>query len=494
MLLYVRMAVVMLVSLYTSRVVLNVLGVVDFGVYNVVSGIVVLFSFLNTALANSSQRFLSISIAGGSRTAVESTFSVCLFLHMALAALILLLCETAGLYYVRHYLSVPQGKETLAIFAFHLAAAATCMNVLRVPFYAVLISYENMSAVAYLSIAEALLKLCGVLLLPHVPGEKLQAYSVMLLVVYLLVLLSFMAVSIFRYRLRLRRVRDWKLFREFTGFSGWNMLAGAADITYQQGTNLVINYFCGVTVNAAVGIMNQVRTAVYSFVYNLQLAANPQIIKSYSSGETAYFHYLISLVSRTGYVLMLVLGIPLILNMSYILDLWLVSVPAYTVRFCILILIFCLIDSLTGPLWVSMQATGKIALYTAVTGTIVLLNLPLSYLALRSGFQPSSVYMIQIGLCVLSLTAKLIFVKFYTGFSIRTYLSEVMAPLVAVTAIAFSISSFSVMNLSGLPRLLVSGLVGFLSVSVSMFYIGLKNEEREKLITKIRSLLRRKRK
>ena len=488
MLLYIRMAVVMLVSLYTSRVVLDVLGVADFGVYNVVSGIVVLFSFLNTALANASQRYLSIAIAEADRKVVDSTFSVCLTLHVVLAAVILLLCETAGLFYVKNYLSVPDGKERIAVFAFHIAAFSTCANVLRVPFYALLISYENMSAIAYLSIAEAFLKLGGVLLLPVIPGEKLAVYSVMLLSVYLLVLASFILFCFLRYKVRISKVKDWKLLKEFTGFSGWNMLGGAADITYQQGTNLVINYFCGVTVNAAVGIMNQVRTAVYSFVYNLQLAANPQIIKSYSSGNMEYFHYLVKLVSRTGYALMLVLGIPLILNMEYILSLWLISVPAHTVQFCTLILIFCMIDSLTGPLWISMQSTGRIALYTTVTSAIVLMNLPLSYIALKSGFPPLSVYVIQTGLCVISLVAKIVFARYYTGLQTASYFKEVIGPLLAVTAISVSLSFLSSMTLEGFSCLLVTSLVGFLSVSVSMFYIGLKPAERRKVMMKIRSM------
>ena len=491
LLLYIRMAVVMLVSLYTGRVVLNVLGVADYGVYNVVSGIVVLFSFLNTALSNSSQRYLSITVAEGDKAGLENTFAVCLALHLMLAAVILALCETVGLYYVRHYLSVPEGKEQLAVATFHLAVAATCANVLRVPFYAVLISFENMSAVAYQSMLEAALKLGGVLLLPFIPGEKLIVYSMTLLAVYVLVLLSFALFALIRYHIALRRVSDWRLLREFTGFSGWNMLGGVADVTYQQGTNLLINHFCGVTVNAAVGIMNQVRTAVYSFVYNLQLAANPQIIKSYSSGDLQWFYSLISLVSRAGYALMLMMGLPMILNMDYVLDLWLVSVPEYAVQFCRLILIFCIVDSLTGPLWVAMQASGKISFYTLATGFAVLLNLPLSYVALKAGYEPASVYLIQIFLCAISLVIKLLFVRSKVGLSLAAFFKEVILPLLAVTVISVSATWLAGFRPDGIFKLLITLLVSFLSVSASMFYIGLKPGERLALKAKIRSWLRR---
>ena len=491
LLLYIRMAVVMLVSLYTGRVVLNVLGVIDYGVYNVVSGIVVLFSFLNTALSNSSQRYLSITVAEGDKAGIENTFSVCLALHMMLAAVILVLCETVGLYYVRHYLSVPEGKEQLAVVTFHLAVAATCANVLRVPFYAVLISFENMSAVAYLSILEAVLKLGGVLLLPFIPGEKLIIYSLTLLAVYVLVLLFFAAFSLIRYRIALRRVSDWRLLREFTGFSGWNMLGGVADVAYQQGTNLLINNFFGVTVNAAVGVMNQVRTAVYSLVYNMQLAANPQIIKSYSAGDKQWFQTLISLVSRAGYALMLMMGLPMILNMDYVLDLWLVSVPEYAVQICRLILVFCIVDSLTGPLWVSMQATGRISLYSSVTGIILLLNLPFSCFALKAGCPPWTVYVIQIILCVVSLAVKLKFASHYAGLMFGTYIRTTVLPLLAVTAISVAVTYVAGLWNSGFFRLFLTSLVGFLSVSASMFYIGLRPDERVKLKSFIRRKLRR---
>ena len=484
------MAVVMLVSLYTGRVVLDVLGVTDYGVYNVVSGIVVLFSFLNTALANSSQRYLSIAVEGGEKSRVENTFSVCLALHLSLAAVILVLCETAGLYYVRHWLSVPEGKEHLAVAAFHLSVAATCVNVLRVPFYAVLISYENMSAVAYLSILEAMLKLGGVLLLPHVHGEKLIVYSLLLLGVYLLVLLSFALFSLIRYHIRIRRVSDWRLLKEFTGFSGWNMLGGVSDVAYQQGTNLLINHFCGVAVNAAVGVMNQVRTAVYSLVYNMQLAANPQIIKSCSAGDSPWLHSLVSMVSRAGFALMLMMGLPLILNMNYILDLWLVSVPEYAVRFCRLILVFCVVDSLTGPLWVSMQATGRLASYTVATSSVILLNLPLSYLALKTGCPPTAVYVIQIVLCLISLIIKLLFVRSRVGISLSGYLKEVLIPLVAVSAVSVSAAFLAGLASDGFYRLVLTALVSFLSVSVSMFYIGLKPDERSGIRVKLRSWLK----
>ena len=491
LLLYVRMAVVMLVSLYTGRVVLDVLGVADYGVYNVVSGIVVLFSFLNTALSNSSQRYLSIAVEKVDKDIIEKTFSVCLALHLILAAVLVILCETAGLYYVRHFLSVPIGKEHLSVIAFHLAVAATIINVLRVPFYAVLIAYENMAAVAYLSIAEAGLKLAGVLVLPFIPGEKLIVYSFILLGVYLLVLLSFSLYSLLRYHIKIHKVSDWKLMREFAGFSGWNMLGGVADIAYQQGTNLLINNFFGVTVNAAVGVMNQVRTAVYSLVYNMQLAANPQIIKSYSAGDKQWFQTLISLVSRTGYALMLILGIPLILNMDYVLNLWLVSVPEYTVQFCNLILVFCVVDSLTGPLWVSMQATGRISLYSSVTGIILLLNLPFSYFALKAGCPPWTVYVIQIILCVVSLAVKLRFAVRYAGLMLGTYIRTTVLPLLAVTAISVAVTYAVSLWYSGFFRLLLTSLVGFLSVSASMFYIGLRPDERVKLKSFIRRKLRR---
>ena len=237
--------------------------------------------------------------------------------------------------------------------------------------------------------------------------------------------------------------------------------------------------------------MNQVRTAVYSFVYNLQLAANPQIIKSYSSGDLQWFYSLISLVSRAGYALMLMMGLPMILNMDYVLDLWLVSVPEYAVQFCRLILIFCIVDSLTGPLWVAMQASGKISFYTLATGFAVLLNLPLSYVALKAGYEPASVYLIQIFLCAISLVIKLLFVRSKAGLSLAAFFKEVILPLLAVTVVSVSATWLAGFWSDGIFKLLITLLVSFLSVSASMFYIGLKPGERLALKAKIRSWLRR---
>lgn len=490
LLLYVRMAIIMLVSLYTSRVVLNVLGVEDFGIYNVVSGIVILFSFLNTALTNASQRYLSVAIGAGDRKHFLKVFSTSCYLHVVLVLLFIIISETVGLWYVKEVLSVPEGKESLAVTTYHLAIISTSINIIRVPFQATIISYEHMSAYAYISIAEAFLKLIAVSILPIISGVKLILYSELLVGVYVCVLLCFMIYCIITYKIRLVSVSDKKLIKEFVSFSGWNIFGGVGDVAYQQGTNLIINFFCGVSVNAAVGIMNQVKTAVYSFVSNLQVAANPQIIKSYSLGNRDYFYYLVTLISRLSYALMLLFSIPMILNMDYILNLWLISAPEYASNFCMLILIFSLVDSLNGPLWVSMQASGKIASYQVVMSLLLLLNLPLSFYALKSGFAPEIVYLIQIFICIVSLVCRLYFAKKYCSIRIVAYLKDVVFPLLKVTLISILFPLLSAWLFEGMLKLGVTTVLSIMSVSLSMYWCGINIQERDSVKQKIFKVLK----
>lgn len=475
------MAIVMLVSLYASRKVLNVLGVEDFGIYNVVSGIVILFSFMNAAMTNASQRYLSFALGKEDRRELLKVFSTSIFLHFAIILLLVVLTETLGLWYVREKLSIPEGKYTQAVITYHLAILATCINIIRVPFQATIISYEHMSKYAIISIVESVLKLLSVCLLPIIPGNKLLLYSLLIIIINLIILTIYICICVLDYRLKLIYVSDGRLIKEFISFSGWNMLGGIADVTYQQGTNLIINSFYGVTVNAAVGIMNQVRTAVYSFVSNLQLAANPQIIKSYSNQDYNYFLSLISLVSRLSYYMMLALAIPLIINMDYILTIWLKTVPNYSSVFCRLILIYCLIDSLSGPLWVSIQATGNMKYYQIFISTILILNLPLSQAALHYGFAPEVVYIIQIILCVVALVVRVILAHKYINMNVMYYIKEVLLRIIAVTILSSSFSLLFINLCDGFWKLLLTFFINLVSLLCAVYFIGINNAERARI-------------
>ena len=484
------MAVVMFVTLYISRIVLNVLGVEDYGIYNVVSGIVVLFSFLNTALTNATQRYFSICIANKNHDDLIKVFSTSIFLHFLVIIFVLLLTETFGLWYIKEKLSLPDGKLALAVGTYHLAIIATCINIIRVPFQAILISNEQMSVYAIITVLETILKLFAVLLLPLLTGEKLLLYSFLNILVFLLIFLTFVVYTVLKYRLKIVLLSDVKLLKEFAIFSGWNMLGGVADITYQQGTNLILNHFGGVIVNAAVGIMNQVRTAVFSFVSNLQLAANPQIIKSYSSDDFSYFYSLISLISRLSYYLILLFAIPLILNIEFILEVWLKIVPPYTPIFCKLILIYCLIDSLSGPLWVAIQATGKMKTYQLVISVCLISNLPISYFALRGGAPLPIVYIIQIFLCCVAMNLRLIIAKKYVNLNLSSYFKEIVLKILIVTVLSSLVPIICSYIFEGFLKFIVTSIFNTLSLVVTAYYLGITCDERNRVVSYIKNKIK----
>ena len=470
LLLYFRMILIMLVSLYTSRVILAELGVEDFGIYNLVAGVVVLFSFLSNALVTATQRYLSVAIGKGDKQYIQAIFSTSLISHLILILLIIVAAETAGLWFVNAQLEIPDGRMYATNVIYQLAILTTCVNIIRIPYNASIIANERMSFFAYVSVVETFLKLFIVWALAIIPGDKLIIYSLLFLFVTIAINIAYWFYchkNLVANRFILKT--DKKILVELTSFSGWNLFGGLADVGYKQGTNIILNMFFGVTVNAALGITNQIRNAIFSFVSNLQLAANPQIVKSYSAGDYSYFATLVHRISKYSYFLMLVLTLPIIFNIDLILNIWLKKPPQYTADFSVLTLVFCLIDSLTGPLWVAMQAGGRIQKFQIVTSICLLLNLPVSYVFLYLGYNPCSVLIIQIIITTLTLFVRLIFAKYYLQFAIRTYLVEVFLPIVCVTFLTIPFPLYIAAVNDGYARLFFT--ICYMPLVVAIIYL-----------------------
>lgn len=485
--LYVRMLLIMLVTLYTSRVIINALGVVDFGIYNIVAGIVVLFSFLSSAMTAASQRYLSIAIGTTNESFIQRVFSASLLSHLILAVAVVLIAETIGLWLLYDKLVIPYERKAAAFSTYHIVVVITFLNIIRVPFNASIISHERMDFYAYMSILEAILKLAIVFLLQLFDFDKLISYSLLLMLVAILVNVVYIYYCIKNFSgHRITLVTSRELLKEMTTFSGWNILGGIADVGYKQGTNIILNIFCGVTLNAALGITNQIRTAIYSFVSNLQVAANPQIIKSYAEKNSERVHSLVCSISKCSFFLMLFLAIPLIINMDYLLRLWLINPPEHSVTFVQLILVFCLFDSLSGPLWTSMQATGKIRNYLLWTSSMLLLNLPLTYMALWLGYAPESILVIQIIIVIITLVIRVCFLKKYIGLSYTKYFRSVILPILstAIFSVPFPLL-FSNFFTEGL-RLFSTSLISTCSVGGSIYLCGLTKDERSYIIRLIK--------
>lgn len=482
LLLYFRMALIMLVTLFTSRVILNALGVVDFGIYNLVAGVVVLFSFLNSALMNASQRYLSIAVQSMDSTNIQSVFSTCMLLHLLICVILIVLAETIGLWFINYKLSIPLDRMTAANWVYQIAVLTTCVNIIRVPYHSMIIAEEDMSFFAYLSIVETILKLCIAYLVFVLAIDRLISYSLLLLLVTLLITIIYANKCHTSYLINFSIIPNKNLIGEIALFSGWNVLGGIADVGYKQGTNMILNVFSGVTLNAAMGIAVQVRTAIYSFVMNLQIAANPQIIKSYNSQEYERYRSLVYSISKYSFFLIFIIALPIMLNMHVLLDFWLKTPPDYAYSFCTLTLIFCLVDSLSGPLWTSMQAMGKIRNYQIILSSLLLLNLPCTYFALSHGMTPNSLLYIQIVICAFSLFLRLLFSRHFAKLSIKSYLRKVIIPIVGVVLVSLPVPFLLSLKLTGLSKLLMTLSSSFVISCASIWFVGLTNHERYSVI------------
>ena len=487
LLLYFRMILIMVVSLYTSRIILNELGVEDFGIYNLVAGVVILFSFLSNAMITATQRYLSIAIGKKDEKYIQAVFSTSLLSHFFLIFFIFLAAETIGLWLINAKLEIPADRMSATNFVYQLAILTTCVNIIRIPYNASIIANERMSFFAYVSIVETFLKLAVVWALAITPGDKLVIYSFLLLLVAIVIdIVYWYYCQRFLLANKFYLKTNKKLFVELTSFSVWNLFGGLADIGYKQGTNIILNLFWGVSINAVLGITNQIRNALVPFIGNLQLAVNPQMVKSYALGDYEYFKILVYRISKYSYFLMLIIVFPIIFNIDLILELWLKNPPEHTAIFAILTSVYCLVDSLTGPLWAAMQAGGKIKRFQIVTGICLLLNLPVSYLFLMYGYAPSVVLIIQIVITGFTVGVRVLFVKYYLQFSIRNYVREVIFPIVFVTALSLPIALYIYAETGGYYRLLL--FILFVPMMCYIIYVcGTCKSEKEMVMRSIRT-------
>lgn len=438
--LYIRMLILMLVSLYTSRVVLETLGVEDYGIYNVVGGIVVLFTFINNAMVTSTQRYLNYEIGRNDFDSTQKVFSISLNIHIVIALLIIILSETIGLWFLNNTIQYPDSRETAVQAIYQLSVLTTCVKIIRAPYNAAIIAYERMSFYAYLSIFEAVLQLTIVYLLKVFTFDRLVMYGILLLGVAVIVNICYYVYcrtnfAICKYVITTDRI----LYKQLLSFSGWSLFGGVANVGASQGLNMILNVFFGVTVNAAMGIANQVNSAVSSFVTSFQTAFNPQIVKSYASGDKPNFVNLIISTSKYSYFLLFVIAIPIYICCPEILAIWLTEVPEHSISLCRLMLIFSLVETIQSPLWMSVQATGQIKEYQILMACLILTNLPISYALLSLGGNVNVVLLIRCIISVVILVARLFYMKRHMGFPISRFVHEVLIKILPITVVASTV-------------------------------------------------------
>ena len=492
LLLYIRMFLMMGITLYTSRVVLQMLGVDDFGIYNVVGGIVVLFSFINNAMVASTQRFLNFELGRGNVEEAQKVFAASLSIYLVIVVVFMLLAETVGLWFLNRYINIPQERTIAANWVYQASLVATALNFIRMPYNAAIIAYERMSFYAYTSIIEAVLKLAIVFLL-YSFVDKLIAYAWLISVVALLILLMYVffcrrAFVICRHH---TFAYDKRRYTALVSFSGWSLLGSVANMGASQGVNILLNIFFGVFVNAAMGIANQVSSAINLFVGNFQTAFNPQIIKSYASGEKERFINLILNTSKYSYYLLFLIALPCFICCNEILQLWLGEVPPHTISFCRLLIIFSLIDAIQGPLWASAQANGEIRNYQLLMSSLILLNLPVTYVILKIIPIAELALVVRVAINVITALVRVSYLNRLFSFPVTRYIKKVVAACVGVSATSLLFPYLIYQNTDGFLQLCYTILSSLVCTLASVYLIGLSCNERKIVLNVIKIYLKR---
>jgi O-antigen/teichoic acid export membrane protein len=478
--LYFRMLLIMGVTLYTVRVVLNVLGVEDYGIYNVVGGVVIMLSFLSNTMATASQRFFAFDIGRNDLPKLKKTFRMTLLIYVLIAIIILILAETVGLWFLNTKMKIPDNRMEAANWVYQFSILTFMMTMFTVPYNALIISHERLNVYAYVSIVEAILKLVILYLLVLFSVDKLILYSILVFIVTAIITLFYRT-----YCLRQFEGSSYKFywnkahFYELISYSGWNLFGAIAAIGNAEGINIVVNLFFGPVVNASNAISYRVSTAINQFVMNFLTAVKPQITKYYAGNEMLQMFNLVCRSSKYSFFLLLILSMPILLETDFIFKLWLQSTPEYVILFTRLTVVNALINSLSYSLMVAAQATGKIKKYQSIVGSAMLLNVPLAYFAFVKGLPPQSALYIGILISILCLYLRLKLLKSMIDFSIIVYRKLVLHSVVIVLIVSFVLPVLILNNMNySLFRFIIVSLSSGISTLGSIYVFGFTNEER----------------
>lgn len=493
--LYGRMLFVLFVSIYTTRVVLNVLGVTDYGIYNVVCGFVSMFGFLNTSLSNGIQRFYNYEFAKGGEDGIKRVFQTAFLIQLCLAILVVILVEFIGIWYINNKMVIPANRIVAANWIFQFSVCSLLFLILQIPYSAAILAHEKMDFYAIVSIVDVLLKLGIILILPYLNTDQLIIYGLLQLL-----------ISAFNFFLYYHYARNnfseivfekklhKDLFKSIFTFSGWNVFATFAWMTQNQGVNMVINLFFGTIVNAARGVSGQIQSAIQGFCENLVIAFRPQLVQSYAQGNIERTEKMMFSMSKIMFILFGALSLPVCLEIDYVLSLWLgESIPEYTAGFTILVLLSMFPRNFTLAFAQVVHATGRLRKFQVVTAVIVLFSLPITYIVLKSGCNPMSVYWVNLSMCVVLFLGCIIVLKQSFPINLTDYFKCVLWPcfLLAVIVIPITYSVKEIMSSSFL-RLVIVTLVSSVSILFFSFLFVFNNDEKNLLKSFIKNIKKRK--
>ncbi|MBD5359286.1 MAG: lipopolysaccharide biosynthesis protein [Bacteroides sp.] len=488
------MILIMLVTLYTSRVILAALGVDDYGIYTVVAGFVSLFTVISGSLSAGISRFITFELGKESENKCQEVFNTSVVVQIVLFISILLIAETIGLWFINNKLNVSPASLTAVNWVYQLSLITFLFNLLSVPYNATIIAHERMSAFAYISIIEVTLKLLIAFSIAHISSNKLIIYALCLMLVSVAIRFVY-AIYCNRHfeECKLTFSYNRGIFKQILAFSGWNFFGAASAALRDQGVNVLFNLFFGSVVNAAKGVSEQVNNALNALVQNFVVALNPQIIKSYAINDMDTVFSLAFRGARFSYYIMFIPSIAIILNINPILSFWLKDVPDFTAIFIQLLIIRVLIDNISNTLITIMLASGKIKQYQIIVGGMQLMNFPLSYLALKLGAPPQSAFYIAIVVAIMCFILRLIMLKQIVPINIKSFFSNVMSRIFLVTMLS------CVILIPVKPFISDSTLGMFLYVTICLlistllaFYLGCSQYERTKITNKVMQVLQSK--
>lgn len=478
--LYLRMFLIMAINLYTSRVVLKALGVVDYGVYNVVGGVVSMFSFLNTALAQATQRYIAFGIGRESIIEQRKTFSMLMNVHILIAIVVLLLCESIGIWFLYNKLVIPNERLDAAFWVMQFSIYSAAISIIQVPYNASVFGHERMNIYAYIGILESLLKLTIVTLLLYVIFDKLIAYAFLTLLSNIIIALIYI-IYCKRKFCNCHYLLYWSkdFFKKVFGYTSWSLIGNLAWTLNGQGMNILINLFFGPVFNAARGIASSVEAATTSFLYNFLGASVPQIIKAYAAGDMEYMERLSYKSSKFGFLLFMCLSIPLISSIDWILQIWLVTPPPISGTLCVLSLVYIQCNSMSGTLQNVVQATGQVRNYQLLTGTIKLMALPIVYALYLLGFPVYFYLIVLIVVAISVLFAHLYIIKgLLPLYSIKNFLLKVNLPELLAWAGPLTLALFFWRQRTEVLHPIVIIIMMALVSIISMWLVGLNTSER----------------
>ena len=487
--LYFRMLLIFLVGLYTSRIVLSTLGISDYGLYNVVGGVVSIFAFLNATLSSSTQRFLTFELGTGDNLKLKRVFSTSLLIHILLIVFVLILAETVGLWFVKCKLNIEPGREVAALWVYQFSIIATCVQIFQLPFMSTLIAHEKMSIYAYISIIEVVAKLLIVYVLQVSSCDKLILYGFLYLIVIVLISTTYIVYCTKKFseaRISLKSERP--LFKQMLSFSGWNLIGSVASVCNNQVINILFNLFFGTVVNAARGVAYQVYGMINQFASNFQVAVKPQVIKYYANGQMKEMKDLVFNSAKYSGFLLLFLSIPVFLEIDPLLSLWLGKYPDYTNTFVRIILCQMVITSMTGPLMMVVHASGYLKNVGITAGGMYLLVLPISYVCLKLGSTPIVPLIVYAIGTLIEPLLYLLWMNHYIGFPILDFYKEVYSKVLGLGLMMFIPALITHHYLTVDSNILRVLIVGCVSVICSGFVVlkwGIDESHRRAILTKL---------